>query len=366
MKICFVAPNIYPFLSNNDEIQVIGGAEVQQVQLAELLKSEGHEISVVTLDNGQPDEQNLDGIKVYKAYSPHAGLPGLRFFHPRLTLLWRAIARADADIYYTRCAGMLAAVLSVFTHKRNKKFIYAGASDKDFIPGELLIRHRRDKALYEYGLRRADAILVQSDKQKRLLGENYGLDGTVIPNFFKEPAAELSPQSRHHVLWVGTFRRIKRPELFLELARANPDTSFEMVGGPDSADPSLFEQMREKAAQIPNLKFYGFLPFAEAERRFDACKVFVNTSITEGFPNTFLQAMRRGIPIVSFVDLDGRISNDGIGECVENVEELNDAVIRMFQGKDISPASIQDFYRNNFSSEGVVDKYRALLTRLSQ
>jgi glycosyltransferase involved in cell wall biosynthesis len=364
MKICFVAPNIYPFLSGNYDAQVLGGAEVQQVQIAQLLRSEGHDVSIVTLDHKQPDGQVIDGIRVYKAYRPSAGLIGLRYFYPRLITLWRAITKADADIYYTRAAGMLTALLAIFVRRYGKKYIYAGAHDQDFIPSQLLIRYKRDRQLYEYGLRRADAIIVQSEKQRSLLKRNYGLDGIVIPNFLRQAPVALNESAQRHVLWVGTLRDIKRPALFLELAQALPDVSFEMIGGPDTSNPMLYEQTREKAQQLPNVKFLGFQPFDETERHFDTCKVFVNTSSAEGFPNTFLQAMRRGIPIISFVDPDNMIAKNSLGVSVTTNQELMDAVSSFSRGNTWPPDGIRSFYLRQFSGEGVVKKYRELLSGL--
>jgi glycosyltransferase involved in cell wall biosynthesis len=57
--------------------------------------------------------------------------------------------------------------------------------------------------------------------------------------------------------------------------------------------------------------------------------VFVNTSEIEGFPNTFLQAWVRGIPVVSFFDPDGVIQREGLGRTVASVEEMAAAVHRL-------------------------------------
>jgi len=61
---------------------------------------------MVVADYGQRDAAEWEAIRVFKAYRPDAGIPVLRFIHPRWTGMWSALARADADLYYTSCAGM--------------------------------------------------------------------------------------------------------------------------------------------------------------------------------------------------------------------------------------------------------------------
>src|SRR2546427_6668190 len=108
--ICFVAPNTWPVFSHDPDIEFIGGAEVQQSILARALACAGYRVSMICLDFGQPQRVLLDGVTVHKTYRPDAGLSVLRFVHPPITAMWRAMRAGDADIYYQRCSAMLNAV----------------------------------------------------------------------------------------------------------------------------------------------------------------------------------------------------------------------------------------------------------------
>jgi glycosyltransferase involved in cell wall biosynthesis len=121
----------------------------------------------------------------------------------------------------------------------------------------------------------------------------------------------------------------------------------------------------EAAKDLPNLEVLGFLPLQEVEKHFDRASVFVSTSEAEGFPNVFLQAMRRGIPIVSFVDPDGIIrGNPELGVVVDSEESLLAAVQELGQAPLRPAEPIQACFARHFGPESFVDRYRALLESL--
>ena len=68
--------------------------------MARWLAARGYPVQMLTWDEGQPDEIEIDGVRVFKICRLDGGLVGLRFFHPRWTGLVRAMRRADADLYY--------------------------------------------------------------------------------------------------------------------------------------------------------------------------------------------------------------------------------------------------------------------------
>jgi glycosyltransferase involved in cell wall biosynthesis len=70
------------------------------------------------------------------------------------------------------------------------------------------------------------------------------------------------------------------------------------------------------AGKIPNLQFVRHVPFNQIDAYFQRAKVLVNTSDSEGFPNTFIQAGKSGTAILSFkVNPDGFLDTHACGLC---------------------------------------------------
>ena len=366
--VCFLAPTTWPTFSGAKDIPVVGGAELQQTMVATALARRGYRVSMLCLDYGQADTEVVEGVTVHKLYAPDAGLPVVRFIHPRITKLWSAMKQVDADVYYQRCAAVHTGYVAAFCARHGKKSIYAGASDVDFIPGKQDIVYARDRFIFEQGLKRVDRVFVQNPEQGRLLQENFGRDSVLIPTCFTPPA-DVSADPKGYVLWVASLRPSKRPEVLFEIARRLPQHRFVMIGGADldAAGQAFGRKIREEAAALPNVEYKGFLPLFEADRYFDAARVLVNTSLYEGFPNTFLQAWSRGVPTVGFVDTGSRQDGQAVYAIADDIDGACSEVERLM-ADDIhwksSAARARAFFAANHSVEAVVGQYEREIARL--
>jgi len=170
------------------------------------------------------------------------------------------------------------------------------------------------------------------------------------------------------VLWAGRARRTKRPELFLELARRVPEVQFAMATQAMWGEEALYEQVEREAREISNLAFLGPLPYSQMEAQFGRCWLLVNTSEYEGFPNTFLEAWGRGLPVVATVDPDGLLSERGLGWSCRTLEEMA-ARVRWLAGQPAVRAEVgaraREYVAVEHSADAVVARYVSLLESLS-
>lgn len=369
-SVCFVGLSNLSLLARSYAHLRAGGAELQQTLLARALARRGWRVSMIVADCGQSDRAVWDGITTYKAFRPDEGIPVIRFLHPRWTKLWAAMARADAQIYYASCAGGQLGQVVQFARARGRRTVFRIASDTDCDPRSLLVRYRRDKLLYRWGLRRADLVLAQTASQQKALAANYGRESQVIDSLLEMPGAAPGLEARDiGALWVGNVRALKRPQLFLQAAARMPEMTFHMIGGPLPGTERLFEEIRLRAQALPNVVFHGFVPQHEIGSYFERARVFVSTSEIEGFPNTYMQAWARGTPVVAFLDPERLISRNALGVAVNSVEELCAAVSGLArnaaQWQAVSARS-RRFVDERSAGKDAVAEYAAALSGLLQ
>jgi glycosyltransferase involved in cell wall biosynthesis len=321
------------------------------------------------MDYGQPDGVEIDGVRIFKACTPGGGLPVVRFLHPRLTSLWQAMKQANADIYYQRTCGMLTGLVAHFCKVRQRKMIYAAASDVDFDPSLPLIKYGRDRSLYRYGIRHSHTIVAQNSSQMDACKQHFRRDAILVRSCYLTPQ-DAARDPHGHILWVSTLRKLKRPEIFLELARRFPNYRFRMAGGPGASteEKNYYLSLKEKAKQLPNLEFTGFVPYAEIDPYFNQACLFINTSEFEGFPNTFLQAWARGIPTLSFLKASTGQPGHGPDWTVSNADEMAEAISNLLSDPalyKLRGESCRAYYLQNHSQESVIQQYNSVIMALT-
>ncbi|MFY8084287.1 MAG: glycosyltransferase family 4 protein [Rubrivivax sp.] len=360
-KVCFVGLDNLPVISREHNHHGIGGEQVQHTLLARALARRGFDASMVVADYGQPDGLEIDGVRLHRAHALDEGVPVVRFLHPRLTGLWRALGRADAQVYYVSTASSQLGVVAAFARRHGRRVVFRIAHDLDCDPKRLLIRFWRDRKLYEWGLRRANAVLAQSRQQRAALRANYGLDSRVAAMLVEPARRDLAFGQRDvPVLWVNNLRPFKRPDLALALAQRLPEQRLHMIGGPQDGHEDLFDATRRQAAAIGNLQFHGRVAYHDVNDFYERAQVFVNTSDSEGFPNSYLQAWRRGVPTVSFFDPDGLIARFGLGHAARSLEDMALAVQRLTHNADewhAASARCRHFMDERYGDDTVLRPY---------
>jgi glycosyltransferase involved in cell wall biosynthesis len=335
-RIVFVAPYAWPALAGpgasgdgaGDAFGYVGGAEMQQARLARVLAARGHDVWMITADFGQPQHVEIDGITIERAYRPWAGVPGLRFFHPRWSGVIAALERVKPDIVYQRTAGGLTGQCALWARARGRRFVFACAHDFDTLPKSPFLSNPRDRWLFRWGLHHANVVLAQSVGQQESLGVNHGIEAHLVKNVIEVPPSARPEPKTPSVLWLGTVKEDKRPAWMLKVARALPEFRFVIAGGPPPPPMSdeHFRAMRSEIEGLPNVELAGFVEPARVPDLMAEASLFAHTSGAEGFPNTLLEAWANGVPSVSVVDPDHAVSGFGAGVRVDDEDEFVEAI----------------------------------------
>ena len=303
-SICFVGHLMLPLLTGTDA-PVVGGAEVQMFHLAEELHHRGWGTSflVCALDDATPAVVSTRLGPATVLYRRRLHKTTMMQGREKL-LTWRRVRDLAADIVFQR-AQWDADLIAIAARSRRIPYVYALASDRDAVATPPLSRRRAQ-------LRLATAIVSQSETQRAWVAKSTGRNATTIPSGFPLPDWD-STAPRDEILWVGTLRALKRPDVFLNLAAAFPAHRFVLCGGPGE-DAALAAHVAARAATLPNVCFEGFVPYPRMATHFARARVLVNTSTYEGFPNTFVLAWLHRAAVVSLgVDPDGILATQGLG-----------------------------------------------------
>jgi glycosyltransferase involved in cell wall biosynthesis len=128
-----------------------------------------------------------------------------------------------------------------------------------------------------------------------------------------------------------------------------------------------YRSIRNAAGAIANLTCTGAVPYDEVGTLFSRARLFLNTSQIEGFPNTFLQAWVRGVPVVAFFDPDGLIRQRQLGHTATDLEDMV-AAIRRLLGDDAERTRIGERARAyalaQFGPKHIASRYLEMLAAL--
>lgn len=285
--------------------------------------------------------------------------------------LYRALRSLAPDVIYQRVACGHTGIAAHFARRHGARMIWHVAHDSDVMRDSLIdgrnpIRRLMEKASIRYGIRRAQRIVTQTRHQAELLAENFGRQAdALIPNFQPLPLEPIEKAGSVTVLWIGSLKPWKQPEAFVRLAAACRDLEavrFVLIGGGSEGTAWHGGLMRQIGA-IGNLNYVGAMSQADVNRALAQAHVYVNTSLYEGFPNTFIQAWMREVPVVSLhVDPDGVLEREQLGGCAGNEQRLAELVRNLAVNESLRRAMGEKSrsYANQYHSMANVERLAEL------
>ena len=344
--------------------QVMGGSQYQaKCLIEEVQKIDQYDIYYLT--RGSNPNYTSNGYTLIQYGYPGSQIHGSHRHLFEILLLPKILNKIAPDIIYQRVGCAQTGIAARYAAKHGCKMVWHIASEYDIEPtsisiSRLLVYRLLERRLLNFGIKHAAAIIAQTMDQKKMLERNYRRRASaVIPNFHPRPVEVISKKRPIKVAWVANLKDLKQPEVFIRLASAfgdATDAQFIMIGAIQGEEHQK-EKYRDLMNQAPRLTYLGPKSQKEVNEILSRSHIFVNTSLREGFPNTFIQAWLRKVPVVSLsVNPDRLIERHGLGLVSGSFEQLKKDVSLLVENQDLRDRlgeNARNFANQYFSMQNV-------------
>lgn len=359
-KIC-IFNSYYPILK--------GGAEYQAKLLAEKL-SEHSDVFYISYGH-KKDEIIIDHkFKIY-CLAVNKYFDTFSFYQYSAKKIEVILKKEKPDIIYQRILnsyslhiGNIAQKIKshLFIHIADNYCLEFGTSFRSQIR---YVFFRKIKKLYRHN---TISFITQTRYQTSVLNTFTIKPILQIYNLHPKPEKIESVRNRFNskkIVWIGSTRRVKNFELFLNIVQEfrKSELSFIMIGRFE--DNKYGRLLKQKAQLLNNLECIGEIENKDVNNILSSCMFLVNTSYSEGFSNTFIQAWLRGIPVLSYaVDSDNLIEREKLGYCSnQNFDDFKkkiDSFVLDYERYEDTSKRCVTFSKKNF----IIDNKVQLIERI--
>jgi len=332
----------------------MGGAEYQVKLLIKVLTSR-NDVRVWYLARSIDEQYSPDTYELRKIGDSR----GQRTAMDACGIL-KALHEIRPDVIYARVGTAHVGIAAYYCRANDCKLMWHVASMQDLIPPRFRMRDLGfpivDRCMLNYGIRKAERIITQTEEQAAIVRSKYQAQATTIRNFHPTPTEHVDKSMPVNVVWIGNFKFLKQPEVFVDVAAALEHTQakFVMVGANQLSSVRLRELL-DRIAKVRELSYVGAMNQTCVNELLARSHILVNTSITEGFSNTFIQAWMRQVPVASLnEDPDNLLTTKNLGVCTHgDVRQLTREVESMIKHPDKRSAMGMAAYRYSVSQLGM-------------
>jgi len=262
------------------------------------------------------------------------------------------------DVFYVRCLYSFW-WLKLVSKWYKKPIIYHLSSD-----GQTFYKKLDHNSLlsslfhnfYVWTIQFSSKIIAQTKVQAELYKKTFNILPNIVYN--AQPIVTNGVQknySKIYIIWIG--KGFKNPEKFTALAinmRNSELFEFIIAGIFTARQISSFEDIQKYTT---NFRYLGEISRTEVFRQLDNAHVLINTSLMEGFPNTFIEAWLRGVIVISDkINPDNILTEKGIGFVCNGINEIESKLYELFSGdltlaKDYSAKAKEYAFKNHNINE---------------
>lgn len=267
-----------------------GGMANQTRQLAELLRGEGAAVEVV--QNNRP-------------YRPAwvASLPVVRSafrLMPYLKALWRAAGRCDVFHVMANSgwAWHLFAAPAIWVARMR-----GVPSIVNYRGGEAAAFLARSSAVVRWTMRRAAVLVVPSGFLQQVF-ENHAIAAQILPNVVDlgcfKPRADRATASAHLIVarhLEALYDNATAVRALALVAQSRPDARLTIAGS--GTEEARLRALVDSLALGERVRFTGSLDRSAMAALYAEADVALNPSQSDNMPNSVLEAMACGVPVVS-------------------------------------------------------------------
>ncbi|MEH2957597.1 glycosyltransferase family 4 protein [Candidatus Merdisoma sp. JLR.KK006] len=197
----------------------------------------------------------------------------------------------------TACSqtGVIRDLISIFFIKLHKKPCVLHCHCN--IPDQMRTG-RVKKLFFKNMVKLSSTVLVLNSSSLNYLEHLQKGDYEVVPNFIKDDfivGQRTYNEKINTIIYIGHVRKTKGIDELLQTAYNYPNIKF-LLAGPVTEDYSK-EEILKKSKE--NVLLLGAVSLDKVKELLDKADIFILPSYTEGFSRALLEAMARGIPIIT-------------------------------------------------------------------
>ena len=289
-----------PYLLKNLQFP-IGGFTIRLKQIIQELSKYDNDVAVITWEGSNNFVEQAHDFKLLEAYSPEKGIKKIGWIYYKLPKLYKTVKIFNPDVIIQGCASINSGFFALISKILKIPFIYMAANDIDSDDRYKYRLNIQEQIGFRYGLKHCDGIICQNIYQYDQFKKQFPHKKIEIirnPYQFSKAHNNNCNNKRNYIAWIGVFQKQKNLSTLFQLASSNKHYQFCIAGIEGKLDQETKDSLL-KLKKLDNVQFIGYLGRDKILLFLSKAIALLNTSDYEGLPNTFLESLSVGTPILS-------------------------------------------------------------------